>query len=947
MAINFFNSLAVGTNVLYVDTLNDRVGIGTSTPGTGTNLHVLTGTGSGQIKLQSQANTQFQFYGNGNQDINYGRPANFPSPPGDTYGQIRYSHSSDYMAFKVNNSERMRIDSSGVVQVRNVDSPTLQLFNTDASLTSNQVIGDIDFYQSDPSGSGVGVVSKIRSINSSSFQGEAGLAFHTGTTSGLTERMRITSVGQIGVGISSPTSNGGVTAKVLHIHNPNTAEWAVTHYTNGSTGSAGGDGFLVGNIGSDSYLYNYENANLIFGTNGSERVRIDSSGRVGIGLTPYTTSSLLNLKGDGLALKNDENGGDNNWSLIQNLATGTQSSIDFTTGQGLAMTISHDKNVGIGTTSPDSLLNIEGVKNTAILTLGNTTNDSSWSVGDKIGGINFYSADGSGAGSGVKASLSYEVSAGSTSSTNAMVFRTAGITSGTNNTERMRIDSSGNVGIGGTADSDYRIHLYKSTNSEMAFESTGTNGGFYRIGTGHDASGFGGAFRIYDMNASAERMRIDSSGQAYFNSSTDYKIGLNDAFGAIQWWLKAYTNGDFGIHKNGGGDRVTIKSSGFVGIGTSTPSDRLNVVGTIRAQGHLINGSANAVRTCTYSPENIFMSGKNNSVGGQNNAAIGSNNQIQCSSAPWLQLGGNLIAGMNNTINTGYSHANAVFGQNNTLANTVTQQAEAGSLMSGDGNILFGTNSFSWGYQTFAQAGSSLTGGYQSVSFGNSGSMSVGLGCTASTGATQYAFGTGVTTPTTATAAEISNQFAIGKFNVYATSIGHLFAIGNGTSDGARNTALAVIGEGAYTNGQLSLNDVNGYSSSTYNSRLHISGNATKTTGSSWISVSDERLKSNIQVYEKGLSEILQITPKTFEFNGKAGTQAGQSQVGIIAQEIKDILPESINTFNKKLEETDETETELYDFNQDPLVYTLLNAVKELSAKIDTLENKIQTLEAN
>ena len=59
MAINFFNSLAVGTNVLYVDTLNDRVGIGTSSPDTGTNLHVLTSTLSGQIKFQSQATLNF------------------------------------------------------------------------------------------------------------------------------------------------------------------------------------------------------------------------------------------------------------------------------------------------------------------------------------------------------------------------------------------------------------------------------------------------------------------------------------------------------------------------------------------------------------------------------------------------------------------------------------------------------------------------------------------------------------------------------------------------------------------------------------------------------------------------------------------------------------------------------------------------------------------------
>ena len=51
----------------------------------------------------------------------------------------------------------------------------------------------------------------------------------------------------------------------------------------------------------------------------------------------------------------------------------------------------------------------------------------------------------SGGGAGVKASISYELSNGNTGATNAMVFRAAGASSGTNDTERMRISSTGQI----------------------------------------------------------------------------------------------------------------------------------------------------------------------------------------------------------------------------------------------------------------------------------------------------------------------------------------------------------------------------------------------------------------------------------------------------------------------------------------------------------------------
>jgi hypothetical protein len=139
----------------------------------------------------------------------------------------------------------------------------------------------------------------------------------------------------------------------------------------------------------------------------------------------------------------------NAWNGIISLYdSGSNEDVRITSKNGEHSWFNNNGNVGIGTPSPDSLLNLEGAKNTSIITLGSTNNDGGWSVGDKIGAIDFYSADGSGAGAGVKASISYEVEAGTTGSTNSMVFRSAGTSAGTNNTERMRIDSTGNVGIG-------------------------------------------------------------------------------------------------------------------------------------------------------------------------------------------------------------------------------------------------------------------------------------------------------------------------------------------------------------------------------------------------------------------------------------------------------------------------------------------------------------------
>jgi hypothetical protein len=103
--------------------------------------------------------------------------------------------------------------------------------------------------------------------------GSAGLTFATASGSTPSERMRIDSSGNVGIGTTSPTSQNG---KVLQIDGGASA--ADLRLTNTATGSAKDNGTLLGISGSDTYLYNFENAFMAFGTNATERMRIASNG---------------------------------------------------------------------------------------------------------------------------------------------------------------------------------------------------------------------------------------------------------------------------------------------------------------------------------------------------------------------------------------------------------------------------------------------------------------------------------------------------------------------------------------------------------------------------------------------------------------------------------------------------------------------------------------------
>ena len=153
----------------------------------------------------------------------------------------------------------------------------------------------------------------------------------------------------------------------------------------------------------------------------------------------------------------------------------------------------------------------------------------------------------------------------------------------TNSTERMRIDSSGNVGIGTS-----------SLNAKLNVSATFGNSAIEEIARINRAGGTS----VYASNRAAALTFYDENNPTL----TSAVAGLREnPAGTYNGALAFYTN-NTGLSAASTvsqlTERMRITSSGYVGIGTSNPAYKLDVIGTVAAgNGTIIGGISYSTRT--------------------------------------------------------------------------------------------------------------------------------------------------------------------------------------------------------------------------------------------------------------------------------------------------------------------------------------------------------------
>lgn len=374
-----------------------------------------------------------------------------------------------------------------------------------------------------------------------------------------TERARITSTGNMGIGTSSPAF---VTGSGLEIQrNGAPATLRLERSGDGSAAEiVAGNAQLAFRLDPENLV---GSSNINFSIDGVDRLRITNDGNVGIfAVTPL---EKLHLKGNLLF----ESANTAQWRIVPE-PTVNDRILQFENASGAAtggfafkatnasfdavrLMIRNDGNVGVGTSTPGSPLTVFSNSPNALLVQGNSTNSVGVILNNTATSGSWSMYHSGGASAPVGSLGFYDNAAGA---------------------PRLVINPTGNVGIGVSSPTS-KLQV-NGDNVEIGLgRSTGDSTTYSRIGqtTNYDTwwgtnTRFDGTNWVYINTGgwgSMASMINQGSGNIYLNT-------VNGGVNPITW-----------------STRLFVANNGNIGIGTTNPSHKLAVNGTIRAKEVIVD----------------------------------------------------------------------------------------------------------------------------------------------------------------------------------------------------------------------------------------------------------------------------------------------------------------------------------------------------------------------
>jgi hypothetical protein len=756
---------------------------------------------------------------------------------------------------------------------------------------------------------------------------------------------------------------------------------------------------------------------IAFTEGGVESMRIDSSGNVGIGTvspsaklhvvgntivnngtgannslmvgtsvsnsgTGFNTVDINGVSYSGLYLKT---GDVNRFSIFQNISNSTAintleaTPLTFGTNDTERMRIDSAGNVGIGTSSPLSKLDITSSNGTdpnadaaSFLRLTNTATGS-----NSTSGVGFYASL-----SGTQFQTAYiqSVANFNANADSNLAFGTRN-TSGAA-TERMRITEAGNIGIGTAIAGAYSPSLRLGNGGSGGGVVTATLSlGSYGTGYGSNlisSSDFTGSSASYlafgttpsgasGLSAPVERMRIDSAGNVGIgtsspaakteiagtaagapialritNTATDgySTLNLGDGNGALFRNGSTQTNyaganslnlGTIGAHTLGfitnNNLRAVIDSIGNLAISSASPAWGYAGNVTTSGSGRYFSSVGDDIRFGA----NVYNDGSVEKYAATGNAELyrmangthqwyyaasgSANATISFSEAMRIDSSGNLLVGT--TTSSGKVTATtAVVGSGSTDFATKAFAAEInfsvvnkiGAIVAGyDGPTIYGTAiGFSYngtGYDMqFATNDNTVGNPIERMRITSAGSLLVGV---------------------TNDNARLCVQSSSTNDN-----FGTLYVVNENTADAACTAAFVTGSSSSSTSNVYIKFGINFYAAG--GGQINANGGGQAAFGS----FSDSRLKENIEDLPPQLANIIALRPVEFDYIESEG---GGHQTGFIAQEMQAIYPDAVG---------ERSDGMLTVTGWDKTTARLVKAIQEQQALITSLTARIAALES-